>query len=198
VSKSFSSPKVLVMLTSLSNIASAKSDPKVIETGPSSASWADRVARNLGWFSIGLGVVELCAPRTVTRALGLHGMEPFVRAFGAREIASGIVSLSVDKRAGLWSRVAGDAVDMAALMPGLNPWNPRRGNVKLAMAAVIGVTIADLYAAATLSKHQRRTPNNRSYKDRSGFPRGLDHARSAARKAGLPSEAGPKRATAPI
>ena len=180
-------------MTSLSNIARAKSDPKVLDAGPSSASWADRLARNLGWFSIGLGVVELCAPRSLTRVLGLHGMEPLVRAFGAREIASGVLSLSVDKKAGLWSRVAGDAVDIAALMPGLNPWNRRRGNVKLAMAAVIGVTIADMYAAGTLSKRQRRTPHNRSYKDRSGFPRGVDHARSAARKAGLP-----RRATAPI
>jgi hypothetical protein len=185
-------------MTTLSNIARAKSDPKVIETGPSSASWADRLARNLGWFSIGLGVVELCAPRILTRVLGLYGMEPLVRACGAREIASGVVSLSVEKKTGLWSRVAGDAVDIATLMPGLNPWNPMRGNVKLAMAAVVGVTILDLYAAGTLSTRHRRTPHKGSYRGRSGFPQGLDRARSTVRKAGPTSEAGLKRATAPI
>jgi hypothetical protein len=169
-------------MTSLSNIVRAKGDPKVLQQGPSSASWADRLARNLGWFSIGLGLVELCAPRTLTRAFGLRGMEPLIRAYGAREIASGVVSLSVEKRTGLWSRVAGDVVDIATLMPGLNPWNPKRGNVKLAMAAVIGVTIADLYAAKTLGTRQRRTRPSQSYKDRSGFPRGLANARGAARK----------------
>lgn len=185
-------------MSSLSGVVRSKSDPKILAKGPSSASWADRLARNLGWFSIGLGVIELCAPRTLTRALGLHDTELMVRACGAREIASGIVSLSVDKKAGLWSRVAGDGVDLATLMPGLNPWNPMRGNVKLAMAAVIGITVLDLYAAGTLSTRQRRTSHNRSYKDRSGFPQGLDRARGAARKAGQISEAGLKRATAPI
>jgi hypothetical protein len=169
-------------MTSLSNIVRAKSDPRVLKQGPSSASWADRLGRNLGWFSIGLGVVELCAPRTLTRALGLQGMEPMVRAFGAREIVSGVVCLSVEKKTGLWTRVAGDVVDIATLMPGLNRWNPKRGNVKLAMAAVIGVTIADLYAAKTLSTRQRRTRRSQSYKDRTGFPHGLANARNASRR----------------
>ena len=110
-------------------------------------------------------------------------MEPLVRAYGAREIASGVVSLSVEKKTGLWSRVAGDVVDIATLMPGLNPWNPKRGNVKLAMAAVIGVTIADLYAANVLSTRQRRRPPSQSYKNRSGFPHGLANARNATWKA---------------
>jgi hypothetical protein len=33
------------------------------------------MGRFLGWFSIGLGVVELCAPRRITRALGIKGNE---------------------------------------------------------------------------------------------------------------------------
>ena len=127
-----------------------------------------------------------------------EGSEPMVRAYGAREIASGVVSLSVDKKVGLWSRVAGDGVDIATLMPGLHPWNPRRGNVKLAMTAVIGIAILDLYVAGALSTRQRRTSHKQSYKNRSGFPQGLDRARSAARKPRVASEAGLKRATAPI
>jgi hypothetical protein len=39
-----------------------------------------------------------------------------VRAYGAREIGSGILSLSVDRQTGLWSRVAGDGLDVATLM----------------------------------------------------------------------------------
>jgi len=36
-------------------------------------SSADALARGLGWFSIGLGLAEVLAPRTLTRALGLDG-----------------------------------------------------------------------------------------------------------------------------
>ena len=41
----------------------------------------------------------------------MEGHETLVRAFGAREIVSGIMSLSVDKNAGLWARVGGDGLD---------------------------------------------------------------------------------------
>src|SRR5690606_29940242 len=34
---------------------------------------ADRAARMLGWFSLGLGIAELAAPRAVARAIGLDG-----------------------------------------------------------------------------------------------------------------------------
>ncbi len=57
----------------------------------------DQLARALGWFSIGLGVVEFFAPRRVTETLGMEGRETLVRAFGVREILAGIMSLSVDQ-----------------------------------------------------------------------------------------------------
>jgi hypothetical protein len=170
-------------MTTLSNIVRSKGDPKVLETGPSSLSWPDRLARNLGWFSIGLGALELCAPRTLTRSLGMQGMEPLLRTYGARELASGVLSLSADKKVGLWSRVVGDGVDIATLMPALHPFNPRRSNAKLAMVAVIGVALLDLYAANAVSSRQSRRSRARtpSYKERSGFPQGVEAARGAAR-----------------
>src|SRR5687767_4763741 len=33
----------------------------------------ERMARGLGWFSIGLGVVEILAPRMFARSIGLEG-----------------------------------------------------------------------------------------------------------------------------
>ena len=92
----------------ISNVTRSEGDPKVVRSGPGSLAAADRLARVLGWFSIGLGAAELIAPSRITAALGLQGKEGVVRAYGAREITSGILSLSVDKQAGLWSRVAGD------------------------------------------------------------------------------------------
>ena len=57
--------------------------------GPALSASSDRMARALGWFSIGLGMTELLAPRRITRALGMEGTEGLLRFYGAREIASG-------------------------------------------------------------------------------------------------------------
>src|SRR5271165_278103 len=103
------------MLSRLSNIARSEGDPKVVSKGPSSLATSDRLARGLGWFSLALGTAEILAPRGFTRALGLEGHERLVRAFGFREIVSGVLSLSVDKRTGLWSRVGGDVMDIATV-----------------------------------------------------------------------------------
>src|SRR6201989_2845382 len=124
-------------MTYLSNIVRSQGDPKLIQTGRSSLSSADKLARALGWFSIGLGLAELIAPNSITRALGLQGKESLVRAYGAREIAAGVLSLSADKQAGLWSRVAGDGADVATLVPGLRHDNPQRNNVAFALMMVL-------------------------------------------------------------
>ncbi len=42
-----------------STLKRSKGDPKVLEKGPSSLSSSDRLARNLGWFGVGLGVIQL-------------------------------------------------------------------------------------------------------------------------------------------
>ena len=71
------------------NLTRPKGDPKILEAGPSSFTWADRAARDLGWISIGLGLTQLFGARMLTRKLGMWGWEGMTRACGAREIASG-------------------------------------------------------------------------------------------------------------
>ena len=165
----------------LSNVTRSAGDPKVLSTGPSSLSAADRLGRSLGWFSIGLGLAELLAPRAITRALGMQGRETLVRAYGAREIGSGFLSLSVEKTAGLWSRVAGDGLDIATLLSAYHPNNPKRGNVGMALAMVVGVAVLDIVGAQSVTtRHGRQRGGWRSYSDRSGFPQGLAKARGAA------------------
>src|SRR5689334_9754796 len=85
------------------------------------------LSRALGWFSIGLGVAELLAPRQLGRWTGLEGRDNLLRAYGLREVATGVAILSA-KDAGaastwLWGRVAGDALDLSTLAAGLR--NPR-------------------------------------------------------------------------
>jgi hypothetical protein len=163
-------------------IARSEGDPKLISTGPSSLGAADKLGRALGWFSFGLGLAELIAPGRITAALGMEGKESLVRAYGAREIGAGVLCLSVDKQAGLWSRVAGDGVDIATLIPGLSRENPKRDNVILAIAVVLGVTALDVVAAqATTSLHSRSRGERRDYSDRSGYPKGIEASRGAAR-----------------
>lgn len=167
----------------LSNMTRPKGDPKVIRSGPSSFSSSDRLARNLGWFSIGLGMIELLAAEKVTGALGMRGKESLVRAFGVREITSGIITLSVDRQAGLNSRIAGDALDIATLATAMRPDNRNRDNATLGLLMVVGVTFLDIVAtSANTIRHTRHIGQHRSYSDRSGFPRGLQAARGAARK----------------
>jgi hypothetical protein len=167
----------------ISNIVRSDGDPKVLHSGPSLLSGADRLARSLGWFSIGLGLAELFAAEQMTRALGMEGKEALVRSFGLREIGSGILSLSIDKQAGLWSRVAGDGLDIMMLASELRSDNPKRENVGVALAMVLGVTLLDFIGAqGVTSRHSRNRGRRRDYRDRSGFPKGVGAARGAARK----------------
>ena len=79
----------------------------------------DHLATGLGWFSLALGTAELAAPRAVARLIGIPDdprLLSVLRAFGAREIASGAGLLSQAGRAGwAWSRVGGDAIDLAKI-----------------------------------------------------------------------------------
>jgi hypothetical protein len=167
----------------VSNVVRTEGDPKIMRGGPSSLRTEDRLARALGWFSIGLGAVELFAPRRVTRALGMEGQEGLVRAFGVREIVSGMMTLSADKSAGLWSRVGGDGLDAAVLLSGMTSDNPKKGNVALALMAVGGIALLDYGTAqATVVQRPAADGRRRLYANRSGFPRGVAAARSKARQ----------------
>jgi hypothetical protein len=146
-------------------------------------SQTDALARGLGVFSIALGLVEVMAARTLTRALGMEGSETLVRLYGVREIAKGAgILASNDPMPWLWGRVAGDALDIATLMTGLDEDNPKRGNVGIALAAVAGVTALDVYCAQALSRESPTPlPAIRDYSHRSGFSRSPAAMRGAAR-----------------
>jgi len=177
------------MLMQFSNIARSEGDPKILHSGPSSLGMPDRLSRALGWFSLALGFAELLAPKRITRALGMEGNENLVRAFGAREIGAGVLSLSPDSHIGLWSRVAGDGLDIAALLTGLRDDNPKRENVTIALAMVSGITLLDIIGAQTTTRrHSRNRGQRRMYRHRTGFPQGVQAARGAARNFEVPAD----------
>src|ERR1700760_3032127 len=83
-----------------------------------------RLARNLGWFSIGLGAAEILAPGLIARISGAPDSErsrTVIRTYGAREIAQGIAILSsMPRPAGwVWGRVAGDVLDIGSVAIGM-------------------------------------------------------------------------------
>jgi len=154
-----------------------------------SRSVHDKLARNLGYFSIALGVAELLAPRAVCNAIGLKGLEPVIRAYGVREVATGVAILaSHDPAPWIWARVAGDLADIATVATGIQDGR-KRENAALTVAALAAVTITDVMCARALSaeKGDRRTAVA-DYSDRSGFPQGLSAAKGAARDFRVPDD----------
>ena len=114
----------------------------------------EKLARGLGWFSIGLGLAELLAPRGVAKVAGIRGGNTaLIRLFGLREIASGIAIFAGGRRpAGpVWSRVVGDALDLACL--GAAYASPKNDKARLtfATANVLAVTALDVLCAQQLS-----------------------------------------------
>ncbi|HEX3843164.1 MAG TPA: SRPBCC family protein [Steroidobacteraceae bacterium] len=111
---------------------------------------AESLERGLGWFSIGLGAAAVAAPRLVCWLSGPRS-PTLMRLVGARELASGIGILTQRDRAPwLWSRVVGDAFDLAGLSVALAR-RGRRGRATVALAAVAGVTALDVLAALRLT-----------------------------------------------
>jgi len=153
-------------------------------------SQTDALARGLGVFSIALGLIEVAAARTLTRTLGMEGNEALVRLYGLREIAKGVgILASSDSTPWIWGRVAGDALDIATLVPGLDEDNPKRGNVGIALAAVAGVTALDVYCGQALSRESPTPlPPIRDYSHRSGFSRPASAMRGAARDFEVPRD----------
>ena len=162
---------------------------------------AHSMARGLGWFSIGLGLAELLAPRALTRGLGMEGNEQIVQAYGVREIATGIGILSSNHPAPwIWGRVGGDALDIATLATGLQQDNPKKDNVELALVAVAGVTALDVVCGTSLARRIKSAASP-PFGDRLSSPDRLPQtpspdAGSGTRLRGSPRHANPGGAAA--
>jgi uncharacterized membrane protein len=112
----------------------------------------ERLARGLGWFSIGLGMAELLAPGAVSRIAGTRNHRSLVRAYGLRELAAGVgILTSTQPGPWIWSRVAGDLLDLASLGSVLGAPGNNRGKAVFSIASVAGVTALDVMCAQKFS-----------------------------------------------
>ncbi len=130
------------------------------------------LSRNLGWFSIGLGLVELLAPRPLARAIGVgEENENLIRLLGARELAAGGGLLARPKPTmHMWSRVVGDIMDLALLGTALARHDSQpaafrsfrddqRRRTVGAFAAVAAVTAIDVAVSVALTRPRHVDPS---------------------------------------
>lgn len=114
----------------------------------------ERLARFLGWASVALGIPPLLAPNAFARAIGVRGTRnstAIAPLIGVRELASaaGILTQS-QPLPWVWVRVAGDAMDLVLLGGTITSPNARTNRVAVAMVAVLGITILDIFCSLQL------------------------------------------------
>jgi len=146
----------------------------------SSITALDRAAQGLGMFSIALGVAELAFPGAIGRAIGLEGRNGLLRAYGLREIAAGVGALQPNPTGAIWSRVAGDVMDLATIAQGRSAGDEAaRRNATTALVAVGAITLIDILVASAWQRKIARPAEARDYSDRTGYPNGIEAARGA-------------------
>jgi len=135
----------------------------------------NRIAKGLGWFSIGLGLAQIAAPRRMARMIGVGDDETnrnTLFAIGVRELASGVGILAGERPvAPVWSRVGGDVMDLTLLGRALRSDRADKNRVAAVTAAVLGVTVLDFLTGQQLGRESdagRRT----------GRAQGRDQARA--------------------
>lgn len=103
------------------------------------------IAHTFAWFGIGLGAVELLAPKTFGHLTGLAGREGLIRTMGAREVGTG-VALLANYPPAPWMgvRAAGDGLDAGIFATAMSsPANPKRGAARLMFWASVGAFALD-------------------------------------------------------
>jgi uncharacterized membrane protein len=113
----------------------------------------ERLARGLGWFSLGLGLAEFLAPGGIAKISGVSKENKgLIRLFGLREMAHGVAIFAQGRRpaGALWARVVGDALDLAALGAAFASPETKKGRLAFATANVLAVAALDVLCAQQL------------------------------------------------
>ncbi|GFG65946.1 hypothetical protein MKUB_34360 [Mycobacterium kubicae] len=114
------------------------------------ASTTTKLVKGLGVASLGLGLTEVLAPGKVTALAGVDDTQRsrlVTRVLGVRECGHGTALLLGSEKL-VWTRVAGDVLDVAMLAAGVvrrGRGRRRRGTITAVALTAIGA--ADLYAA---------------------------------------------------
>ena len=111
-----------------------------------------KLSLGLGIFSLALGAAELFGSKKIADTLDAEGHEGLVKGFGAREVVAGLgILMQPAVSTGIWNRVAGDAMDLAALGFAAKD-SPKNKAVWGALAFVVGATLLDIVTARGLDQ----------------------------------------------
>ncbi|HVL50107.1 MAG TPA: SRPBCC family protein [Actinomycetota bacterium] len=138
-------------------------------------SMADRrIARALGWFSLGIGIPQVLMPGRVNRLVGLENTlikRQVMRLVGFREIATGAgIFFSQPKPAEwLWARAGGDLMDLLMLKRAFGNPMSRKGRLLLATADVAVIGALDVIQARKHSRALKESGEESSMKARSSI-----------------------------
>jgi L-ascorbate metabolism protein UlaG (beta-lactamase superfamily) len=145
----------------LAVISSRYKQKKTAASNGEEVMTAKQAARALGWFSIGLGMAEVIAPKWLGRQIGAKSHRShrrWIRSMGLREIAAGVGILSQqrskDLASWMWARVGGDAIDLALLGAAYAANKKQRERICAAACAVAGVTALDALTTWQLAQGQ--------------------------------------------
>lgn len=114
------------------------------------------LAKGLGWFSIGLGVTQLVAPRRLSQLIGVQDRPVLMRILGVREILSGVGILAHRPAPWLWTRVAGDAMDLTLLGTAMASGDADKAKLIAATSAVAAVASLDAWTSVRTTARGRR------------------------------------------
>lgn len=130
----------------------------------SSTSNTKALSQFLGWFSIGLGLAELVAPRRVEKCVGAPGNYKILTPMlGVREITAGLGILTQERpKEWLWSRVIGDMMDLALLGAAFKSKKSDGKRLAIATTMVAGVTALDILASKQTSQERVSMRNGRT------------------------------------
>jgi len=119
-----------------------------------------QLAQIAGLTGSAIGIAEIAAPRQFASMLGIppdDAVEDVTRLMGVREIAGSLPLVVQANPMLLWSRVAGDALDLFLLWRGWLRPGAKRERVAAAMAFVVGTTALDVAAATLATRAAART-----------------------------------------
>ena len=153
--------------TSGGSAAGSEQTGAVRRTAPARPRWD---AVGLGCFGVALGLGQLFVPAAIASIVGARPTRrtrTTMRLFGARELASGLgILASVRPAPWLWARLAGDAVDLFALVRTLRLDRAQKARTAGALAAGAAVTLLDANAALALSRRRAAELDARSVRVR--------------------------------
>lgn len=115
------------------------------------------LVKGLGVASLGLGLTEVLAPARVAALAGVdetRRSRAVIRALGVRECGHAAALLLGSEKL-VWTRVAGDVLDVAVLAAGVAGRRPgQRGRGIVCAIALTAIGAADLYAALRTTGNQ--------------------------------------------